>query len=424
MTKRSVVLSLVIAGGLVSPLAQATNGYFAIGYGQKSVGMGGVGIALPQDALAAASNPAGMVWVGDRTDLGLEWFRPTRSSTITGNGVPGVDGQYDGNATHDFFIPEFGYNRMVSDRTSLGVSVFGNGGMNSDYTTNPFGVYAQMGGVPNPGGAGVNLAQLFVSPTWSMKINPQNSIGVSLNLAYQQFSAKGLYAFGQISNNPSSLTNNGTDYSTGYGARIGWTGKVSDAVTLGATYQTRTNMGKLSNYSGLFAGQGGFDIPSNYGVGLAVKATPTTTVAADVERIQYSDVGSVSNPLVFPPTGPATMLGGGQGSGFGWQDMTVFKLGVSHDFSSTFTLRAGWNHNNQQIPTSQTFFNILAPGVVQDHLTLGATWKLPNKGELTVAYMHAFSKTVNGSGSIPTGFGGGNANLTMFEDSLGISYGW
>ncbi|MDE2353380.1 MAG: long-chain fatty acid transporter, partial [Betaproteobacteria bacterium] len=89
MTKRSVVLSLVIAGGLVSPLAQATNGYFAIGYGQKSVGMGGVGIALPQDALAAASNPAGMVWVGDRTDLGLEWFRPTRSSSITGNGVPG-----------------------------------------------------------------------------------------------------------------------------------------------------------------------------------------------------------------------------------------------------------------------------------------------------------------------------------------------
>ncbi|MBU6504430.1 MAG: outer membrane protein transport protein [Betaproteobacteria bacterium] len=424
MTKRSVVLSLVIAGGLVSPLAQATNGYFAIGYGQKSVGMGGVGIALPQDALAAASNPAGMVWVGDRTDLGLEWFRPTRSSSITGNGVPGVNGQYDGNATQDFFIPEFGYNRMVNDRTSLGVAVFGNGGMNTDYSTNPFGVYAQMGGIPNPGSAGVNLAQMFISPTWSMKLNPSNSIGVSLNLAYQQFSAKGLYAFGQISNNPSALTNNGTDYSTGYGARFGWTGKVTDAVTLGATYQTRTNMGKLSNYSGLFAGQGSFDIPANYGVGLAVKATPTTTLAADVERIQYSDVGAVANPIVFPPTGPATMLGGGQGSGFGWQDMTVFKLGVSHDFSSTFTLRAGWNHNNQQIPSTQTFFNILAPGVVQDHLTLGATWKLPNKGELTVAYMHAISKTVNGSGSIPAGFGGGNANLTMYEDSLGISYGW
>lgn len=424
MVTRGMLLAMMAAGGLASSLAQATDGYFAIGYGQKSVGMGGVGIALPQDALAAASNPAGMVWVGNRTDFGVEWFRPTRSSDIEGNGVPGVNGHYDGNATQDFFIPEFGYNRMTNDRMSLGVSVYGNGGMNTDYNQNPFGVYARMGGISSPGNAGVNLAQLFVSPAWSMKLDQDNSIGVALNLAYQQFSAKGLYAFGQISNNPGALTNNGTDYSTGFGARIGWTGRLTPDITAGATYQTRTRMGKLSNYSGMFAGQGSFDVPSNYGVGLAIKATKTTTVAADVERIQYSDVASVSNPLVFPPTGPATMLGGGTGSGFGWQNMNVFKLGVSHDFSATFTLRAGWNHNNQQIPSSQTFFNILAPGVVQDHATLGATWKLPNKQELTLAYMHAFTRSVNGVNSIPAGFGGGNANLTMYEDSIGVTYGW
>jgi len=38
--------------------------------------------------------------------------------------------------------------------------------------------------------------------------------------------------------------------------------------------------------------------------------------------------------------------------------------------------------------------------------------------------VHAFKKTVNGSGSIPASFGGGEANLTMTEDSIGISYGW
>jgi long-chain fatty acid transport protein len=70
---------------------------------------------------------------------------------------------------------------------------------------------------------------------------------------------------------------------------------------------------------------------------------------------------------------------------------------------------------------------MLAPGVVQDHLTLGATWVLPNKSELSFAYMHAFEKKVNGSNSIPggpNGFGGGDANLKMHEDSLGIAYGW
>jgi long-chain fatty acid transport protein len=38
--------------------------------------------------------------------------------------------------------------------------------------------------------------------------------------------------------------------------------------------------------------------------------------------------------------------------------------------------------------------------------------------------MHAFEKKVRGSGSIPGGFGGGGANLKMYQDSLGIAYGW
>lgn len=423
MNKQKRLGTLLLVCGLASPLAYATNGYFAIGYGQKSIGMGGVGIALPQDALAAATNPAGMVLIGDRTDFGVEWFRPMRSSTISGNNLgPGgsANGAYDGNETKNFYIPEFGYNRMVTDTLSLGVSVFGNGGMNTDYnaSNNPFARFGASGN------AGVNLEQLFVSPTLSMKLNPSNSIGVSLNLAYQQFAAQGIQPFQGISGNPGNVTNNGTENSTGYGMRLGWNGQLTPRFTLGATYQTKTKMGQLSGYSGLFAGSGSFDIPANYGVGMAFKATDATTVAFDVERIIYSGIGAVSNPLVFPPTGPATMLGGGNGSGFGWQDMNVFKLGVSQKVNSILTLRAGYNHNNQQIPTNQTFFNILAPGVVQDHATLGATWILPNKAELTVSYMHAFANAVMGSSSIPAGFGGGNANISMHEDSLGIAYGF
>lgn len=416
MNKQKVLLAALIAGGLVSPLAQATNGYFAIGYGQKSIGMGGVGIALPQDALAAATNPAGMVMIGDRIDFGLEWFRPSRSADISGNNLGpygSLNGNYDGNSTQNFFIPEFGYNRMVNDRMSLGVSVFGNGGMNTDYGTNPFG---PIGG---QGHAGVNLEQLFISPTWSMKVNEANSIGIAINLAYQQFEAKGIQPFAGMSSNPSAVSNTGTEYSTGYGARLGWTGQVSPEVTLGATYQTKTKMGKLSGYSGLFAEQGGFDIPANYGVGLALKASPATTLAFDVQRIEYADVPSVGNTIA--QGGP---LGADNGSGFGWQNINVYKVGISQVVSPTLTLRAGYDHSDQPIPNNQTFFNILAPGVVQDHVTLGATWKLANKSELTVAYMHAFSKTVNGSGSIAPAFGGGEANLHMYEDSIGIAYGW
>lgn len=403
MIKQKVLVSALIAGGLLSPMAYATNGYFSSGYGQKSEGMGGVGIALPQDALAAAANPAGMVMVGDRIDFGLDWFKPVRNANMGGT-------NYDGNGKSNFFIPNFGYNKMVNNNTSLGVSVYGNGGMNTQYNTNPgFGT----------GAAGVNLQQLFIAPTWSMKVNPTNAVGVSLNLAYQTFSATGLQGFGLAgySSNASALSNTGTDSSTGYGLKFGWTGEVTPTVTLGATYQTKTHMGNFNNYSGLFANQGSFDIPATYGVGIAVKATTATTVAFDVQQINYGDIPSIANPNGLG------LLGSANGSGFGWQNMTVYKIGVSQVYSPTLTLRAGLSHNNQQISSSQTTFNVLAPGVVQNELSLGATWKLANKSEVTVAYMHAFKQTVNGSTTtVPNSAGA--ANLSMYEDLIGISYGW
>lgn len=422
MIKQKILVSALIAGGLMSPLAHATNGYLPIGYGMKNEGMGGVGIALPQDSIAAAVNPAGMVMVGDRADIGLTWFKPTRSSTISGNGF-GMNGTYDGNGKSNFFIPQLGYNKMINADTSVGVSVFGNGGMNTQYNVNPFAAFG------STGPAGINLEQLFIAPAWSMKLNPSNSVGIALNLAYQRFSATGLQAFDNpaFSSNPGAVTNNGNDSSTGYGLRLGWTGEVSPTVTLGVTYQTKTKMGKLTKYSGLFADGGRFDIPSNFGAGIAVKATPATTVGFDVERINYGEIPSVGTPFTSVPPGfggTGARLGAANGPGFGWQNMTVFKLGVSYAYDSSLTLRAGYNHNDQQIPATQTLLNILAPGVVQDHLSLGATWKLTNQSEITLAYVHAFKKTVNGAGSIPPQLGGGNANINMYEDSIGVTYGW
>ena len=413
MKLKKIVVTLFAAGVMASPLANATNGYFAIGYGVKSQGMGGVGIALPQDSLAAATNPAGMVMVGDRADVGVEYFKPVRSAAVTG--AAAGNGTYDGNDTKSFLVPDIGYNKMINPDMSFGVSIYGNGGMNSDYAKNPF---TSMG-FGGSGNAGVNLLQLFVAPTWAMKVNPSNEIGVSLNLAYQQFSAKGLQGFAGMSSSAANVSNNGTDSSTGYGLHLGWTGQVTSTVTLGAMYQTKTWMGKLNSYSGLFAEQGSFDIPATYGVGVALKATPDTTVALDVQRIEYAGVPAVANSL-----SSATQLGANNGSGFGWQNMTVYKLGVSQKVSDSLTLRAGYNHNNQQIPTSQTMFNILAPGVVQDHLTLGATWTLADKSEISAGYVHAFAKTVTGVNSLSQYGYPGNISLTMHEDSLMVSYGW
>ena len=86
------------------------------------------------------------------------------------------------------------------------------------------------------------------------------------------------------------------------------------------------------------------------------------------------------------------------------------------------TLRVGYNHSTQPIAANQTYFNVLAPGVVTDRATAGFTWKYAANWELSGFYAHAFEATVNGSGNA---FGSGtDANLRMKQDSFGLSLGW
>ena len=278
----TAILPLVLLPGM----ALATTGYFALGYGVKSVGMGGVGIALPQDGLAAAVNPAGTAFVGDRVDLGLTWFSPNRHSEITGSMAPFANGNYDGNDKSNFFIPELGYVKQFSPQLSGGVAIYGNGGMNTDYGTNP---YRAWGGTGN---AGVDLSQLFISPSLAYKITPDHSIGIAVNIAYQRFKAYGIPpVFKLFSESPSNMSDNGYDSSWGWGGRIGYTGKITPELTIGATYATKTYMGSFDKYQGLFAEQGGFDVPANWGVGVAWQAIPALTLAFDYQRIQYGGDG-------------------------------------------------------------------------------------------------------------------------------------
>jgi long-chain fatty acid transport protein len=399
-------------------LALATNGYFSNGYGAASQGAGGVGIALPQDGLAAANNPAGTALLASRLDLGLTWFVPNRSADIVGNAF-GADAHYSGDGKKNFFIPDIGYLRQLSPTLSTGFAVYGNGGLNTRYPVNPFSRFGATGT------AGVNLEQLFISPSLAWRVTTAQTLGVAITLARQRFDARGVGLFAGFSSAPAHVSDQGVDSSTGAGIRLGWQGELAPGLVAGATWASKVN-GKFKKYSGLFADGGGFDIPSSYGVGLAWQATPAWNLAADVQTIQYNGVASVGNSVAKLFAG--SPLGAANGPGFGWRNVTVAKFGVNYRVDNSLTLRAGFAHNRQPVPAGETFFNILAPGVVQDHFTLGSTVKVGD-GEWTGFFAYAPGKAVNGAGSIPPGnppggFGGGNANVRLKETLIGIAYGW
>jgi long-chain fatty acid transport protein len=87
-------------------------------------------------------------------------------------------------------------------------------------------------------------------------------------------------------------------------------------------------------------------------------------------------------------------------------------------------VRAGYNHSKNPIQSRDVTFNFLAPGVIQDHLTLGVTYNVSKDSELTLAYMHAFKNSVSGR-SLFNDFGvaAGTDKIEMSQDSFGIAYG-
>ena len=408
--KSLLVASVLLA--ISSQSAFATNGMAPIGVGITQKAMGGAAAATSENTMNAATNPASLSNVDAGWDIGAEVFMPDRGATITGTPGGFSDGTFNGNEKEMFLIPEGGYKRQLNDKHSVGVVVYGNGGMNSSYDK-AIPIFDMSGANK----AGINLEQLVVAPTWSAKINENNSVGVSVNLAYQQFSAKGLQNFALMpgaSIDSNSLTDRGTDSSSGIGATVGWQGKLSPTVTAGVAYRSKTNMGKLDKYRGLFAEQGDLDMPAATTVGIAWQATPKTLVATDIQKIEYSKVKSMANTNTA-----GGQLGADNGSGFGWKDQTVYKIGVKHQVNPKFAVLAGYNHAKNPLQSSQTLFNVLAPATVEDHLTLGGEWKLNDKASLTAAYTHAFDKSVNGSGSINPA---GEANLNMEQNAVGIAY--
>lgn len=264
------------------------------------------------------------------------------------------------------------------------------------------------------GELGVDLMQLIIAPTLALKLNAQHAVGVSPLIVYQTFEAQGIQAFGGMSSSPSKLTNNGSDSSSGLGIRFGYMGRLNDQMSVGASYAPKIDMGRFKQYEGLFAEQGDFDIPANFTLGLAYQATPAWLLALDYQRIGYSDVKSIGNPMAS-----AGALGANNGKGFGWSDINVIKLGAQWKANDTWTLRAGYNKGDNPVKAANVTFNILAPGVVEKHLTLGATMKIDDKSEISGSYMHAMSNNVIG----PSFFGNGiQETIKMKQDSLGIQY--
>ncbi|MEL7490991.1 MAG: outer membrane protein transport protein [Pseudomonadota bacterium] len=414
--------AIALSVGLTSTTsAFATDGYFQHGFGARNKAMAGAGIADGRDATILAINPAGLVGLDSNLTASLSFFVPDRGFVGSGPGgfVPAGDNR--GNDTELFGIPNITYSTPIGPNTAFGISLHGNGGLNTDFeeAANPACtmMMSPSQGVFCGGSTGVNLNQAFIAVGVAHDFGGF-SLGVSPIFAIQQFEGKGLGAFAGVSSDPANLTNNETDTSVGGGVRIGIQSELSPRLRVAASYQTKIWMSRFEDYAGLFADGGDFDIPQNIQAGVAFDLTPQLTLAFDYRWINYQGVNAVGNATtVMLP------FGSPDGPGFGWDDVHAFKLGGEYRTAGGAAFRAGYARNTNPIGPEDVTLNILAPGTIQDHITAGFELPFGPRNSLEASFLYAPESTVSGIEVTPFG-PNPNRTIEIGLSELEFTVGW
>lgn len=419
---RNAISFALLTGLIASAPASATNGYFTHGTGPKNKSMAGAGLAAPEGSIFVANNPAAALFGTGQLDLGAAVFSPMRSystssSMANGNGGAFTIGPNSLDSDREFFIiPHVAYGWSLGEKSAIGLAFYGRGGMNTEWNGGtasfdpdgpgpaPVGTFP---GTFGAGKAGVDLSQAFLDLAYANQTSDNFAWGISAVVAVQAFEATGVESFAPFTESfaasggmslPTNLAGNGHEISTGIGAKLGMQMAFSENVHFAAAYQTEIGMSEFDDYADLFAEGGSFDIPANLKAGITFKATDNLGVSIDVEHTWFSDIASVGNPIanIFacPTVNPMSMslgncLGGGAGAGFGWDDMTTYKIGFEWTTSNDWTWRAGYSHGSQPIAASEVLFNILAPAVVEDHLAFGFSKKTSTGGRWNFSFMYA-----------------------------------
>jgi long-chain fatty acid transport protein len=402
------------------------------GYGPESTAMGGTSMAYDNGTAAMVGNPAILSQQKDgaaRFDISLGVLQPDVSAT-----VPTPAGKMSaGSGGDSYLMPAMGWTTR-DGQLSYGFGVFSQGGMGTEFdATSP------MQGARSEVGVGAFLMPL------SINVNDKLSIGVTAQYVWGGMdlimgmplagpggepapgtffdfmpgnenalgSASGSLVEGlggQLNGQPldgkSAVFNfsNNNDFSgaasgAGLSARLGFAFKASSDFTIGGAYQAKTSMsdwdgsGSMSILDETGAVFNNMNMPGTYTVkDFQFPATLTLGMAytmdkwlfaADVMQIEWASVLKAFNLNFTTDDGASADISMKQE----WDDQTVVKLGTAYALNDQLTLRGGLNLASNPIPDD--FHNPLFPAIIENHVTLGASWKFSDAhsigGSLAVA---------------------------------------
>jgi long-chain fatty acid transport protein len=346
--------------------ARATNGDQMLGITATQWGMGGAVLAAPQDAATIMYNPAGLAELDIREvrfDMGFGVMNPPRK----------ING-YESDSNY-YLMPAGAVAFNDDDRVYIGMGMGGLSGMGVDFPDT----------TPTAGNQAIVTTKQFykIAPGMAWKVGDRLSIGAAVNIDYQSLA---LYT-------PSYALPQNQVY--GYGGSLGAIYHFTDRLQIGVSWISKQHMNAFEwNTAGAPTASGKIrmtmDGPEQYGVGLAFKPAAGTLVEFDVKRIKFSDV--LGNIDVERPSGyagpvPSTLA-------FGWDDQTVYALGIQQNVGAKTAVRVGFNYGKSPIGPEDVDANKGSLAIVEKHASVGVTRQLGTKVFGSLSYAHAFHNEI------------------------------
>jgi long-chain fatty acid transport protein len=443
-TPRLVLLFICLAGCITwgTRASNAANGMNMIGFGAESVAMGGADLALTDNPSSMNINPAGLAWcVLPEFDFGLSLMHPdVRHTDQLGNDR--------GDTLDRYPMPFLAYVHPVGKITT-GIGLFIQGGMGAEYKNlvTPVSAMANSGMLPPDFFAGdlvpdtdetrSNVMFVKLTPTVAWRVNPQWTLGASLNVGYGSAEMKLFPDTSVLADLDMSGTEGdsprdaffGMDLDDasgfGFGIRLGFQYR-HGSLMLGGAYFSETSLdlddGTMTlNLSALGLGKVNYDAeladfawPRRLGLGAAYRINPAFLIAGDVDWIDWSSAIEtitieMSNPdnQMAPPSRAIPFR-------MDWEDQWVWALGVELIPAPDWALRFGFNHGDTPIPNYT--LKPLFPAIAEDHLTGGfGVTKGPWTFDLGLEYVFESEKTNNSSDPMLNPFGPGSTEtLSQF----------
>jgi long-chain fatty acid transport protein len=395
--------------------AQAQFGLLFSGAGAVNRGMGGVGVATANDATGAVFwNPATMSGL-DSTQVafGVELLYPQSrlaSSFAAGSlgpGIPPVPLSGSDRADNGIFPLPSGTLVYKPEEIpwTFGIAVFEVGGFGVNYPASNFNPIL----TPQPP-HGVGLGSIFsrlevleVTPAVSCQVTDRLAVGVAANLNLASLQADP--AFIASPNDGAGIGTPGfpigthTRWHWGGGAQAGAYYTLDGGWRLGAAvqsprwfekfrFQTMDELGRPRNFS--FDA----DLPLVASVGAAYAGFERWLLAADLHYIDFSNTNGLRDSG-FTPTGAVR--------GVGQHSIWAIALGAQYQLTEALCVRMGYTFNQDPINSLHVSANVASPTIIQNTVSVGASYNVTDCLSVSFAYAHAFQNSVTGPLVAPFG---------------------